>query len=106
MKCGGDFRSVKDSDDLFKMTEQEARELFSTPKETSKKASARSASRSSSQAVVDFGDHEGKPLGIYHGRYGFYLRHGSDNVRIAKEYQQNEEACKSMSKETAVSFLK
>lgn len=106
VKCGGDFRSVKDSDDLFKMTEQEARELFSTPKEMSKKVSARSASRSSSQAVVDFGDHEGKPLGIYHGRYGFYLRHGSDNVRIAKEYQQNEEACKSMSKETAVSFLK
>lgn len=106
VKCGGDFRSVKDPDELFRITEQEARKLFSTPKESSRKAGSKTSSRSSSQPVVDFGDHEGKPLGIFHGRYGFYLRHGSDNIRIAKEYQQNEEACKAMTKETAISFLK
>ena len=106
VKCGGDFRSVKDPDELFRITEQEARELFSTPKESSRKAGSKTSSRSSSQPVVDFGDHEGKPLGIFHGRYGYYLKHGSDNIRIAKEYQQNEEACKAMTKETAISFLK
>ncbi len=115
IKCGNDFRSVKNSAELFGITEAQAREIFSTPKETGKKSSGRDKSSASAstarrssgaQAVVDFGDYEGKNLGIYHGRYGYYLRHGEENVRIPKEYQQDEQACKSMTKETAVSFLK
>ena len=112
IKCGNDFRSVKSSVELFKITEAEARDIFNSPKESAKKTTAKgkaatSAKRNNSaEAVVDFGEYEGKSLGIYHGRYGYYLRHGESNVRISKEYQQDEEACKAMSKETAVSFLK
>ncbi len=108
VKCGNDFRSVKDPEELFALTEDSARAIFSVPKETSKKASSSKTSKrsSSASAVVDFGDYEGKNLGIYHGRYGYYLRHGEANVRIPKEYQQDEEACKAMTKETAISFLK
>ena len=40
------------------------------------------------------------------GKYGYYLRHGEKNIRIAKEYQKDEEACKAMTKETAISFIK
>ena len=113
IKCGNDFRSVKNSAELFSITEEQAREVFATPKESGRKASTREKSSSGTarrssgaQAVVDFGDYEGKNLGIYHGRYGYYLRHGEENVRIPKEYQQDEQACKAMTKETAVSFLK
>ena len=114
IKCGNDFRSIRSSSELFDITEAQAREIFSTPKETGKKSSSREKSQASgssakrsagAQAVVDFGDHDGKNLGIYHGRYGYYLRHGEENVRIPKEYQQDEQACKAMTKETAVSFL-
>ena len=112
IKCGNDFRSVKSSVELFNITESEAREIFNAPKDSGKKTASKgraasSAKRSSSaEAVVDFGEYEGKSLGIYHGRYGYYLRHGESNVRISKEYQQDEEACKAMSRETAISFLK
>ena len=108
VKCGNDFRSVKDPEQLFDLTEESARAIFSVPKESTKKASsAHTARRNTSlAAVVDFGDYEGKNLGIYHGRYGYYLRHGETNVRIPKEYQQDEEACKAMTKETAITFLK
>ncbi len=104
IKCNGDFRSVKDANILFSITEQEARDILNTPKET-KKNSSKTFSRAV-QPFVDFGDYEGKPLGLYQGRYGFYLKHGDSNVRIAKEYQKDENACKEMTKQTAISFLK
>ena len=114
IKCGNDFRSVKGSSELFSITEAEAREIFSKPKETAKKTTTRAAKAASTaakrsntaEAVVDFGDYEGQSLGIFHGRFGYYLRHGEKNIRIAKEYQQDEEACKAMTKETAISFIK
>ena len=110
VRCGNEFRSVKTSSELFEITEEQARQMLSTPKESKKAASsaAQASTRRSNnaQAVVDFGDYEGQNLGIYHGKYGYYLRHGDKNIRIAKEYQRDEEACKSMTKETAVSFIK
>ena len=114
IKCGNEFRSVKTSSELFEISEEQARVILSTPKENTKKAAssgktaaAAPARRSSNaQAVVDFGDYEGQNLGIYHGKYGYYLRHGEKNIRIAKEYQKDEEACKAMTRETAISFIK
>jgi len=103
IKCEGDFRSVKDAESLFSITEQEARDLLNAPKET-KKSSSKTSSRTA-QPFVDFGTYDGKPLGLYQGRYGFYLKYGDSNVRIAKEYQKDEKACKEMTKETAISFL-
>ena len=55
---------------------------------------------------VDFGDYEGKKLGIYHGKYGYYLKHGDTNIAIPKEYKNDEQACLAMTKETAVSLIK
>ena len=115
IRCGNEFRSVKTSSELFEITEQQARQILSTPKESRKSAAATKGSASTqatarrsnnAQAVVDFGDYEGQNLGIYHGKYGYYLRHGDKNIRIAKEYQKDEEACKAMSLETAISFIK
>ncbi len=111
IRCGNDFRSVKDSNELFTITEQEAVEILKAPKESSRKTSSRGKAGTSrrsaaAEAVVDFGTHEGKSLGIYHGRYGYYLRFGESNISIPKEFKDNEEACKAMSKETAISFIK
>lgn len=107
IKCGNDFRSLKDSDTLFEITEEEARAIFAVPKEASKKSSSKSGTTAkATAAVVDFGDYEGQNLVIAHGRYGYYLKHGATNYKISKEYQQNEEACKAMTKETAISFIK
>ncbi|MGP1508883.1 MAG: type I DNA topoisomerase [Sphaerochaeta sp.] len=116
IKCANDFRNVKESKVLFDINEEEARAIFDKPKETSRKsasggktsAAGSSPAKRSSAAVpvVDFGEHEGQRLGIFRGRYGYYLKYGDRNIRIAREYQQDEEACKAMTRETAISFIK
>ena len=96
------------------MTETEARVLFATPKEntkktTAKKAPAKKTSAKKETAVVavnDFGEVEGEKLYITSGRYGFYLKHGSKNIRISEKYQHDEELCKKMTKDEALSFIK
>ena len=111
IRCGNDFRSIKSSNDLFTITEEEARAILDAPKESSKGSSSRAKTASSgkkeasNQAVVDFGDYDGKSLGIFHGRYGYYLRHGKDNISLPKDYKQNEAACKAMKREEAISLL-
>ena len=112
IKCGNDFRSIKNSNELFTITEDEARALLDTPKESSRSNSPRTKASASGQkrenasgAVVDFGEHEGKALGIFHGRYGYYLKHGKDNISLPKEYKQDENACKAMTREKAISLL-
>ncbi|MBO7349891.1 MAG: hypothetical protein J6U27_08110, partial [Spirochaetales bacterium] len=110
-RCGNDFRSIKSSNDLFTITEEEARAILDAPKESSKGSSSRAKTASSgkkeasNQAVVDFGDYDGTSLGIFHGRYCYYLRHGKDNISLPKDYKQNEAACKAMKREEAISLL-
>ena len=111
IKCGSEFRSIKNSNELFTITEDEARALLDAPKESSRSSSRTKASASgqrrenTASAVVDFGEHEGKSLGIFHGRYGYYLKHGKDNISLPKEYKQDEAACKAMTREKAISLL-
>ena len=47
-----------------------------------------SAAPSSSEAVKDFGEYEGKPLHLVNGRYGLYLRWGDRNCPIPKEERE------------------
>ena len=110
IKCGSDFRSIKSSNDLFTITEEDARAILETPKESTRSSSSRAKAsgqkkESSSQAVVDFGEHEGKSLGIFRGRYGYYLKYGKDNIGLPKEYKQDEAACKAMTREAAIALL-
>ena len=110
VRCGNDFRSLKSSSSIFDLTEESAREIFSTPKESASRSSSKAKSgakrASTAEAVVDFGDYEGKKLGIYHGKYGYYLKHGDTNIAVPKEYKNDEQACLAMTKETAVSLIK
>ena len=112
LKCGSDFRSLKDVEEIFAVTESEARKIFSVPKEKkdggTKRSSVRNAKPVSDKTapVKDFGEYEGAALAIRSGRYGFYLKHGDRNIRIADKYQHDEDACRQMSLEEAVEYLK
>lgn len=105
IKCGTEFRNIKDSDTIFSITEDQARALLDTPKEKSKSTRTKSSTPKTAP-LIDFGDQDGKNLAIYHGRYGFYLKHGDKNISLPKPLQNDESACKALSKETAISFLK
>ncbi|MBO4410331.1 MAG: type I DNA topoisomerase [Spirochaetales bacterium] len=111
VRCGNDFRGLKNSAMIFDLTEESAREIFNAPKESASKSGSKANASSSkrtgaAEAVVDFGEHEGQKLGIYHGKYGYYLKHGDKNIAVPREYKNSEEACKAMTKETAVSLIK
>ncbi|MCF0238464.1 MAG: type I DNA topoisomerase [Sphaerochaetaceae bacterium] len=118
VKSGNDFRSINGPQAIFDITEQEARELLASPKKTktaSKTTRARtlkSEEKTSSQStvktsgvVLDFGSYNGENLSIYVGKYGYYLKHGSTNYRIPKEMRNNEELCKTITMEQAISYM-
>ncbi len=106
LKCGEDYRNLKDPEEIFSTCESEARLIFSQPKAGSKKISAKASETSKSAFVNDFGTVDGENLSIKSGKYGFYLKHGSKNIRIDAKYQHNEELCKAMTKEEALEYLK
>lgn len=116
LKCNDDFRNLKDFNTILEITESEARQIFASPKETSKKAATKKTSVRKSSAetkkteaaapVKDFGEVDGERLYLTSGRYGFYLKYGSKNIRIEPKYQHDEELCKSMTLEEAKKALK
>jgi len=73
----GDFRSLKKEDNVYTVTLARALELLSQEKK----------GRGGSTLVKDLGKHpkDEKPIQIYDGRYGMYVKHGSTNVSLPKE---------------------
>ena len=45
------------------------------------------------------------PLNDLIDKYGYYIKHGSDNIGLPKEYRQDENACKAMTREQAIALL-
>jgi DNA topoisomerase-1 len=111
LKCGDTYCNRKNSLEILYITEQEARKVISegSRQATSSRKSS-SATKKSSTAnpviVKDFGVQEGEHLDIRQGRYGYYLKHGSENYRLAPKYQHDEQACIQMPLEEALAAIK
>lgn len=113
LKCNDDYRNFKDIEEIFTMTELEARKILSEPRAAAKKPSKapKSAPKAASASkevniVKDFGVYDGQTLDIREGRYGFYLKWGEKNYRIAQSLQHDEQACKNLSVTDAAQFIK
>ena len=117
IKCGADSRTIKNDDEVLTITESEARAIFSTPKAaaagrrkktytSSAKTKTSSAQTKETEIVKDFGVQNGETLDIRSGRYGYYLKHGSKNIRIAPKYQHDSAACSQMSLEEALEYVR
>lgn len=108
--CDGEYRSVPGFDVLFGLTLEAALDLLAAPKPASRSRGARQprASRAPKEAlpIVDFGLYEGKPLVLLNGRYGYYLKHGTENHGLPAALRNNEEACRNLGLEEAASYLK
>lgn len=74
-----DYRSLKaaDGDDVYTITLERALEIFAQPKR----------GRGGSVRVRDLGEHplDKKALGIYEGKYGLFVKHGSKNIPFPKD---------------------
>jgi DNA topoisomerase-1 len=75
----GDFRSLKKGDDVLDLSLERALELLAEPKRGGRR-------RSAPKPLRGLGAHpdDGKPVEVYDGRYGPYVRHGGTNVSVPK----------------------
>jgi DNA topoisomerase-1 len=73
----GDFRSLKKEDDVYTVSLERALELLAQEKK----------GRRGAKLVKELGNHpkDEKPVGIYDGKYGMYVKHKSTNATLPKE---------------------
>jgi DNA topoisomerase-1 len=79
LKKGGDSRSLESEEQLFTLTEDEARAIYAQPKSYGRRAAA--------AALKELGDDpvSGKPIVVKDGRFGMYVTDGEYNATLRKE---------------------
>ena len=79
-KDGKDYRSIKAPDDVTVISLERALEILKEPKKTR-------GSRRRAEPLKKLGDHpqDKKPVELYHGPYGHYVKHGKVNAGIPKD---------------------
>lgn len=75
----GDYRSIPKNDDLFKVDLDRALELLAQEK--------RGRSRRTSTPIKELGAYKEKPLAIYKGQYGPYIKWGKENCSLPKDVE-------------------
>lgn len=77
-----DYRSLKKEDNVFLVTMERAMELLNEEKK----------GRRGAQLVREIGKHpeDSKPIGIYDGKFGMYIKHGTTNATLPKEMKPEE----------------
>ena len=83
MKHGSEFRSLEDSDDVYTITFERAKELLAQPKKSMRRA------RQAPKELKALGKHpdSGEPVRILDGRYGPYVTDGTTNASVPKGTQ-------------------
>jgi DNA topoisomerase-1 len=75
----GDYRSLKKDDDVLDVSLQRGLELLAEPKRGRRQGAA-------SKPLRELGPHpeDGKPVAVYDGRYGPYVKHDKTNASVPK----------------------
>jgi len=75
----GDYRSLKKDDDVLDVSLARALELLAEPKRGRRQGAA-------SKPLRELGPHpeDGKPVAVYDGRYGPYVKHDKTNASVPK----------------------
>ncbi len=109
--CAGEFRSLSDEDRMFTISLEDALALLAAPKPG--RGSARggkggkgASDKAPAPALIDLGEYEGQKVGVFSGRYGFYLKHGKDNYALPYAMKKNEDTLKELTFDQAVEIIK
>ena len=83
VKHGSEFRSLEDSDDVYTIAVERAKELLAQPKKSMRRA------RQAPKELKALGKHpeSGEPVRILDGRYGPYVTDGTTNASVPKGTQ-------------------
>ncbi len=95
--CDNEFRSLKANDNIFTITLERACELLSEEKKT----------RRGSTEIKKIGTHPktGKPIMLYEGKYGLYLKHGTVNVALPANLKKDAKKASSLSVADAAAII-
>jgi DNA topoisomerase I len=92
----GEFRSLKQGDDVYTVELERALELLQQPKR----------GKNGSAVIKEFGlSSSGEPLNLCSGRYGVYLKHGKKNIALPDHLKKDEEAAGKLTREEAERFI-
>jgi DNA topoisomerase-1 len=96
VKHGSEFRSLEDSDDVYTITFERAKELLAQPKKSMRRA------RQAPKELKSLGKHpeSGADVKILDGRYGPYVTDGTTNASVPKGTQ-----VEAVTMQTAVDLL-
>ena len=91
----GEYRSLKKDDDVLDVSLERSLELLAEPKRSRRQSAA-------SKPLKELGPHpeDGKPVAVYDGRYGPYVKHDKTNASVPKG-----EEIDSLSLEAAVDLI-
>ena len=83
MKHNSEFRSLEDSDDVYTVSFERAKELLAQPKKSMRRA------RQAPKELKALGKHpeSNEPVRILDGRYGPYVTDGTTNASVPKGTQ-------------------
>lgn len=98
--CEKVYRSLKDEPAVFSVTLEEAVSMLNAPKPGT--AGSGKTKQDAAKPVVDFGEVEGKLLGVFNGRYGFYGKIGDMNFQLPKEMKQDASALEKLTREQMI----
>ncbi len=96
LKSGPDFknfRKLNTIDEIFTITESEAKELYNSSKDRITKI------------VNSFTDKDGSLIEIRSGKYGYYIKHSTKNIPLPNKYKNDSEACKNLTLEEVLSII-
>lgn len=92
----GEFRSLKKTDDIYTIDLKRALELLSEVKATR---------RWRSNLIKELGEHSKKPVGLYSGKYGPYLKYGTKNIPLPED-KKDEKDLANLTLEEGVKIIK
>src|SRR4029078_5503839 len=83
VKQGSEFRSLEDTDDVYTISLERAKELLAQPKKSMRRA------RQAPKELKALGKHpeSGEEVKILDGRYGPYVTDGNTNASVPKSTQ-------------------
>ncbi|MGI6432994.1 MAG: type I DNA topoisomerase [Sphaerochaetaceae bacterium] len=82
----GEFRSLANEEAVFTVSLEEALTLLRTPKPGRRPGAGK---RGAAPPLKEFEPLEGKSLGVFNGKYGFYGKWGKDNFTLPKEMRKD-----------------
>ncbi|PKL20446.1 MAG: type I DNA topoisomerase [Spirochaetae bacterium HGW-Spirochaetae-4] len=99
--CDGEFRSLPNEEALFSISLEDALAMLAAPK-PGRGGSGAGKKGAAAEPFLSFDEYEGKPLGVYNGKYGYYGKLGTENFALPKDMKKDAAALQTLTREMMI----